>query len=35
LSAILPDLVEEGERLLALAHDQNATFALLGGVARP
>lgn len=33
LSAILPDLVEEGERLLALAHDQNATFALLGGVA--
>jgi hypothetical protein len=33
LSAILPDLVEEGERLLALAHDQNTTFALLGGVA--
>jgi len=33
LSAILPDLVEEGERLLALARDQNATFALLGGVA--
>lgn len=33
MSAILPDLVEEGERLLALAHDQNATFALLGGVA--
>lgn len=33
LSAILPDLVEEGERLLALAHEQNATFALLGGVA--
>jgi hypothetical protein len=33
LSAILPDLVEEGERLLALAHDQNAAFALLGGVA--
>jgi hypothetical protein len=25
--------VEEGERLLALAHDRNATFALLGGVA--
>lgn len=33
MSAILPDLVEEGERLLALAHEQNATFALLGGVA--
>lgn len=33
MSAILPDLVEEGERLLALAHDQDATFALLGGVA--
>ncbi len=33
MSAILPDLVEEGERLLALAHAQNATFALLGGVA--
>jgi len=33
LSAILPDLVDEGERLLALAHEQNATFALLGGVA--
>jgi hypothetical protein len=33
LSAILPDLVDEGERLLALAHDQNAAFALLGGVA--
>ncbi|MGH2835194.1 MAG: hypothetical protein ACRDKD_03215 [Solirubrobacteraceae bacterium] len=33
MSAILPDLVEEGERLLALAHDQGATFALLGGVA--
>ena len=33
MSAILPDLVDEGERLLALAHDQNATFALLGGVA--
>ena len=33
MSAILPDLVDEGQRLLALAHDQNATFALLGGVA--
>jgi hypothetical protein len=33
LSAILPDLVQEGERLLALAYDQDATFALLGGVA--
>jgi len=33
LSAILPDLVEEGERLLALAQSQNSTFALLGGVA--
>jgi len=33
LSGILPDLVEEGERLLALAHDQNSAFALLGGVA--
>lgn len=33
MSAILPDLVDEGERLLALAHEQNATFALLGGVA--
>ncbi|MDE3134495.1 MAG: hypothetical protein KGL15_10535 [Acidobacteriota bacterium] len=33
MSAILPDLVAEGERLLALAHDQDATFALLGGVA--
>jgi hypothetical protein len=33
LSATLPDLVEEGERLLALAHEQDATFALLGGVA--
>jgi hypothetical protein len=33
VSAILPDLVDEGERLLAIAHDQNATFALLGGVA--
>ena len=33
MSAILPDLVDEGERLLALAHDQHATFALLGGVA--
>jgi hypothetical protein len=33
LSDILPDLVEEGERLLALAHEQHATFALLGGVA--
>ncbi|MDE3131957.1 MAG: nucleotidyltransferase family protein [Acidobacteriota bacterium] len=33
MSPILPDLVDEGERLLALAHDQDATFALLGGVA--
>jgi hypothetical protein len=33
LSAILPDLVDEGERLLALARDQSATFAMLGGVA--
>lgn len=33
MSAILPDLVDEGERLLAIAHDQNAAFALLGGVA--
>jgi hypothetical protein len=33
LSAILPDLVDEGERLLAIAQAQNATFALLGGVA--
>ena len=33
MSAILPDLVEEGERLLALAHEQDTTFALLGGVA--
>jgi hypothetical protein len=33
LSAILPDLVEEGERLVAIARSQNATFALLGGVA--
>ncbi len=33
MSATLPDLVDEGERLLALAHEQNATFALLGGVA--
>ena len=33
MSAILPNLVEEGERLLALAHEQNASFALLGGVA--
>ncbi len=33
MSEILPDIVQEGERLLALAHDQKATFALLGGVA--
>jgi len=33
MSAILPDLVEEGERLLALARDQGVTFVLLGGVA--
>ena len=33
MSAILPDLVDEGERLLAIAHDQNSAFALLGGVA--
>ncbi len=33
MSAILPDLVEEGERLLAIAHEQDASFALLGGVA--
>ena len=33
MSAILPDLVDEGQRLLTIAHDQNATFALLGGVA--
>jgi hypothetical protein len=33
MSAILPDLVEEGERLLALARDQGITFVMLGGVA--
>ncbi|HWD68773.1 MAG TPA: hypothetical protein VG293_01190 [Solirubrobacteraceae bacterium] len=33
MSAILPDLVDEGERLLAIAHARNAPFALLGGVA--
>ncbi|MDA8069425.1 MAG: nucleotidyltransferase family protein [Actinomycetota bacterium] len=33
MSAILPDLVDEGERLLALARERGATFALLGGVA--
>ena len=33
MSAILPDLVEEGERLLALARDQGVTFVMLGGVA--
>jgi len=33
MSAILPDLVDEGERLLALARDQGVTFVLLGGVA--
>ena len=33
MSATLPDLVDEGERLLALAKEQSATFALLGGVA--
>ncbi len=33
MSAILPDIVQEGERLLALAREQNAMFALLGGVA--
>ncbi len=33
MSAILPDIVEEGERLLALARERDATFALLGGVA--
>ena len=33
MSAILPDLVKEGERLLALAHERDTTFAMLGGVA--
>ena len=33
MSAILPDLVDEGERLLALGRERGATFALLGGVA--
>jgi len=33
VSAILPDLVDEGERLLALARERGASFALLGGVA--
>lgn len=33
MSAILPDLVDEGERLLALARERGASFALLGGVA--
>ncbi len=33
MSEILPDIIQEGERLLTLAHGQNATFALLGGVA--
>ncbi|MGC9221154.1 MAG: nucleotidyltransferase family protein [Solirubrobacteraceae bacterium] len=33
MSDIRADLVEEGKRLLALAHAQNITFALLGGVA--
>ena len=33
MSGILPDLVQEGERLLALAHDHKSPFALLGGVA--
>ena len=33
MSAILPDLVEEGERLLALAREQGITFVMLGGVA--
>src|ERR1700692_3372530 len=33
MSAILPDLVEEGERLLALARDRGVTFVMLGGVA--
>jgi len=33
VTEILPDLVAESERLLALAREQNATFVLLGGVA--
>ena len=33
MSTILPDLVEEGQRLLALARERGATVALLGGVA--
>ncbi len=33
LTAILADVVEEGERLLELAHGDGATLALLGGVA--
>ena len=33
VSEILSDLVQEGQRLLELAHDQQLTFALLGGVA--
>ena len=33
MTAILPSIVDEGERLINLAHSQGTTLALLGGVA--
>jgi hypothetical protein len=33
MTAILPSIVDEGERLIDLAHGQGVTLALLGGVA--
>jgi putative nucleotidyltransferase-like protein len=33
MTAILPSIVDEGERLINLAHGQGVTLALLGGVA--